>query len=85
MNITYRWQSITVEHEARLTRLTKNLTQVAKNPEKLTSLVKAMLVPSLIEAEIKVALGEDEVTTFSFCYALCSSIKSVSHPCIVSN
>ena len=65
MNITCRWRSITVENEMRLTRLTKNLTQVAKNPEKLTPLAKAMLVPSLTEAEIKVALGEDEVTDVS--------------------
>ena len=35
-----------------------------KNPENSTPLAKAMLVPSLTEAEIKVALGEDEVTTF---------------------
>ena len=31
--------------------------------ENLTPLAKAMLVPSLTEAEIKVALGEDEVPT----------------------
>ena len=65
MNITCRWRSITVENEMRLTRLTKNLTQIAKNPEKLTSLAKAKLVPSLTEAEIKVALEVDEVTNFS--------------------
>ena len=35
-----------------------------KNPEKLTPLAKAKLVPALTEAEIKVALGEDEVLTF---------------------
>ena len=32
-----------------------------KVPEKLTPLAKAMLVPILTEAEIKDALGEDEV------------------------
>ena len=32
-----------------------------KVPEKLTPLAKAMLVPALTEAEIKDALGEDEV------------------------
>ena len=35
-----------------------------KNPENLTPLAKAMLVPALTEEEIKVALGEDEVPTF---------------------
>ena len=57
-----------------------------KNPENSTPLAKAMLVPALTEEEIKVALGEDEVTTFSFSYALCSSIvtiKSLIHPCVL--
>ena len=36
-----------------------------KNPENLTPLAKAMLVPALTEEEIKVALGEDEVTIIS--------------------
>ena len=34
------------------------------NPENLTPLAKAMLVPPLTEEKIKVALGEDEVLTF---------------------
>ena len=58
-----------------------------KNP---TPLAMAMLVPALTEAEIKVALGEDEVTTFFFAalFALVSSPSSHSfiHAyCIVSN
>ena len=32
--------------------------------KKLTPLAKAMMIPTLTEEEIKVALGEDEVTTF---------------------
>ena len=39
-----------------------------KVPEKLTPLAKAMLVPILTEAEIKDALGEDEVKNGLFVF-----------------
>ena len=37
---------------------------VEKNPENLTPLAKALLVPSLSEEEVKVAVEEDKVPNF---------------------
>ena len=45
--------------------------------KKLTPLAKAMMIPTLTEEEIKVALGEDEVTTFVERFSHGKSIYSI--------